>query len=197
VVSSDTDFVQLLAPNVKQFNGITDELLTLEGVFDAKGKPVNDKKTKQPKTIPDPAWLLFEKCMRGDTSDNVFSAYPGVREKGTKNKVGLREAFADREKRGYSWNNLMLQRWTDHNGAEHRVLDDYERNRTLIDLTAQPDEVKQVVDTAIRTQISHKDVGQVGTHFLKFCGKYELTKLSESAESIGRWLNKTYTGALN
>jgi 5'-3' exonuclease len=197
IVSSDTDFVQLLAPNVKQFNGITDELLTLEGVFDAKGKPVNDKKTKQPKTIPDPAWLLFEKCMRGDTSDNVFSAYPGVREKGTKNKVGLREAFADREKRGYSWNNLMLQRWTDHNGEEHRVLDDYERNRTLIDLTAQPAEVKQVVDTAIREQISHKDVGQVGTHFLKFCGKYELTKLSESAESIGRWLNKTYTGALN
>jgi len=67
----------------------------------------------------------------------------------------------------------------------------------LIDLTAQPDEIKLVVDTAIRTQISHKDVGQVGTHFLKFCGKYELTKLSESAESIGRWLNKTYTGALN
>ena len=91
----------------------------------------------------------------------------------------------------------MLQRWTDHNGEEHRVMDDYERNRTLIDLTAQPDEIKQVVDTAIRTQISHKDVGQVGTHFLKFCGKYELTKLSESAESIGRWLNKTYTGALN
>jgi hypothetical protein len=135
--------------------------------------------------------------MRGDSSDNVFSAYPGVREKGTKNKVGLREAFADREKRGYSWNNLMLQRWTDHHGEEHRVLDDYERNRTLIDLTAQPIEIKHVVDTAIREQISHKDVGQVGTHFLKFCGKYELTKLSESAESIGRWLNKTYTGALN
>ena len=197
VVSSDTDFVQLLAPNVKQFNGITDELLTLEGIFDAKGNLVNDKKTKQPKTVPDPAWLLFEKCMRGDSSDNVFSAYPGVREKGTKNKVGLREAFADRERKGYSWNNLMLQRWTDHNGEEHRVMDDYERNRTLIDLTAQPDEIKLVVDTAIREQISHKDVGQVGTHFLKFCGKYELTKLSESAESIGRWLNKTYTGALN
>ena len=197
VVSSDTDFVQLIAPNVRQFNGITDELITLEGIFDAKGNAVNDKKTKQPKTIPDPAWLLFEKCMRGDSSDNVFSAYPGVREKGTKNKVGLREAFADRDKRGYSWNNLMLQRWTDHEGAEHRVLDDYERNRTLIDLTAQPDEIKLVVDTAIREQISHKDVGQVGAHFLRFCGKYDLVKLSESADSIGRWLNKTYTGELD
>ena len=40
--------------------------------------------------------MLFEKCMRGDTSDNVFSAYPGVRTKGTKNKVGLIEAYEDK-----------------------------------------------------------------------------------------------------
>jgi 5'-3' exonuclease len=197
IVSSDTDFVQLLAANVTQYNGITDELLTLEGIFDAKGNPVNDKKTKQPKITPDPQWLLFEKCMRGDTSDNVFSAYPGVREKGTKNKVGLREAYADRGNKGYNWNNLMLQRWTDHNGQEHRVKDDYERNRILVDLTAQPDDVKAVVDQCIREQISHKDVGQVGVHFMRFCGKYELTKLSESAEQVSRWLNETYKGVLD
>jgi len=197
IVSSDTDFVQLLAPNVTQYNGIADELLTVEGIFDAKGNRVNDKKTKQPKTIPDPQWLLFEKCMRGDTSDNVFSAYPGVREKGTKNKVGLREAFGDRDRRGYSWNNLMLQRWTDHNGAEHRVLDDYERNCTLIDLTAQPDDIKTTVDSAICEQISHKDVGQVGVRFMQFCGKYELNKCSDAAEQFGRWLNETYKGVLN
>lgn len=197
IVSSDTDFVQLVSANVDQYNGITDELITLQGIFDAKGNPVIDKKTKQAKTTPDPAWLLFEKCMRGDTSDNVFSAYPGVREKGTKNKVGLREAYADRDRKGYNWNNMMLQRWTDHNGEEHRVLDDYERNRTLIDLTAQPDSIKHIVDTCIREQISHKDVGQVGSHFLKFCGKYELTKCSDSADQFGRWLNLTYKGALN
>ena len=197
IVSSDTDFVQLVAANVQQYNGITDELITLEGIFDARGRPVMDKKTKQPKSTPEPVWLLFEKCMRGDVSDNVFSAYPGVREKGTKNKIGLREAFADRDRRGYNWNNMMLQRWTDHNGAEHRVLDDYERNRTLIDLTAQPDTVKATVDACIREQISHKDVGQVGTQFLRFCGRYELTKLSEQAESVGRWLNLTYQGVIN
>jgi 5'-3' exonuclease len=197
IISSDSDFVQLLASNVTQYNGISDELLTLEGIFDAKGNRVNDKKTKQPKTIPDPAWLLFEKCMRGDSSDNVFSAYPGVREKGTKNKVGLREAFADKDSKGYSWNNMMLQRWTDHEGAEHRVLDDYERNRTLIDLTAQPDDIKTTIDTAIREQISHRDVGQVGVRFMQFCGKYELNKCSDAAEQFGRWLNETYKGVLD
>ena len=196
VISSDTDFVQLVSPTVKQYNGITDELITLEGIFDAKGRPVLDKKTKQAKACPDPAWLLFEKCMRGDSSDNVFSAYPGVREKGTKNKVGLREAFGDRDRQGYSWNNLMLQRWVDHNDEEHRVLDDYERNRVLIDLTAQPTEIKQQVDSAIAEQISHRDVGQVGVRFMQFCGKYELNKCSDAADQFGRWMNETYKGVL-
>jgi len=197
IISSDTDFVQLLAENVDQYNGITDELLTIRGIFDAKGKPVIDKKTKEPKVIPNPQWLLFEKCMRGDSSDNVFSAYPGVRVKGTKNKVGLTEAFEDRSKQGYAWNNIMLQRWTDPDGVEHRVLDDYERNRTLIDLTAQPVDIKQAVDDSICSMISHKDVGQVGIRFMKFCGKYELVKASESAEQYARWLNETYKGVLD
>lgn len=197
IVSSDTDFVQLVADNVDQYNGITDELITIRGIFDAKGQPVKDKKTKEAKSVPDPQWLLFEKCMRGDASDNVFSAYPGVRTKGTKNKVGLIEAFADRDKKGYNWNNLMLQRWTDHDGQEHRVLDDYERNRQLVDLTAQPSDIKRMVDQAIAEQISHKDVGQVGVRFMQFCGKYELTKCGDAAEQFGGWLNKTYQGVLN
>lgn len=197
IISSDTDFVQLVSENVSQYNGITDELITITGVFDARGNEVTDKKTKQPKKIPDPAWLLFEKCMRGDASDNVFSAFPGVRTRGTKNKIGLEEAFADRLGKGYAWNNLMLQRWTDHDGVEHRVLDDYNRNRCLIDLTEQPMDIKLQVDTAIREQLSHKDIGQVGSHFLKFCGKFELTKCSDSAEQFGRWLNATYQGELD
>ena len=197
IVSSDTDFVQLIAENVDQYNGITDELITLRGIYDAKGREVVDKKTKLPKTIPNPQWLLFEKCMRGDSSDNVFSAFPGVRTKGTKNKVGLQEAFEDKDKKGYNWNNLMLQRWTDHNGVEHRVLDDYERNCHLIDLTAQPQEIKDRVDSAIREQLSHKDIGQVGVRFMQFCGKYELNKCSEFSDQFGRWLNETYKGVLN
>jgi 5'-3' exonuclease len=194
IISSDTDFIQLLAPNVTQYNGITNEHHTLNGIFNDKGTRVKDKKTKEDKTVPDPKWLLFEKCMRGDTSDNVFSAYPGVRTKGTKNKVGLQEAFEDHDKKGYSWNNLMLQKWIDHNGEEHRVLDDYNRNVTLVDLTAQPEDIKHKVDTAIREQVSHKDIGQVGVRFMKFCGRFELNKASEQAEQYARWLNETYKG---
>ena len=193
IISTDTDFVQLIAPNVKQYNGVMETTITHEGIFDAKGKRVIDKKTQEPKAIPDPQWLLFEKCMRGDTSDNVFSAYPGVREKGTKNKVGLREAYGDRDLKGYSWNNLMLQRWTDHNGEEHRVLDDYERNRVLIDLTAQPTEIKTLIKETINTATAaDKNISQVGIRLIKFCNLYDLKKISDQAQAYAEPLNARY-----
>ena len=193
IISTDGDFAQLIAPNVKQYNGVQKVTITHEGYFDEKGKEVVDKKTKEPKSAPDPEWLLFEKCMRGDTSDNVFSAYPGVRKKGTKNKVGLQEAFEDRHSKGFNWNNLMLQRWTDHNGDEHRVLDDYERNRTLVDLTAQPQELKVYIDSAIEEQLESKTNGSmVGAKFLKFCGKYELNRIAEDVTKYAEWLQRGY-----
>jgi hypothetical protein len=181
---------------VHQYNGITNQFITLEGYHDEKGRLVVDKKTKEPKLLGDPQWHLFMKCMRGDSSDNVFSAYPGVREKGTKNKVGLTEAYADRHKQGFNWNNMMLQRWVDHNEVEHRVKDDYERNRVLIDLTAQPQEIKDLVDSRIRESVRIDTTPQVGIHFMKFCGKYELTKISDQAETYAKWLNSPYKGSL-
>lgn len=193
IISTDGDFAQLIAPNVKQYNGVMEVTTTHEGYFDANGKPVKDKKTGEAKGAPDPKWLLFEKCMRGDTSDNIFSAYPGVREKGTKNKVGLRDAFADRDSKGWAWNNLMLQRWTDHEGVEHRVLDDYNRNVTLCDLTAQPDNIKYIIKETIETATTAgKNIPQVGIRLMKFCAEFDLQKISEQVQSYAEPLNARY-----
>jgi 5'-3' exonuclease len=193
IISTDGDFAQLIAPNVKQYNGVSGVTITHEGYFDEKGKPVIDSKTKEVKSAPDPQWLLFEKCMRGDTSDNIFSAYPGVREKGTKNKVGLREAFADRESKGYNWNNMMLQRWTDHEGNEHRVLDDYQRNKLLCDLSAQPEEIKALIKQTIELAAQeNKNIPQVGIRLLKFCAEYDLKKISEQVQTYADPLNARY-----
>jgi 5'-3' exonuclease len=196
IVSSDTDFYQLLAPNVNQYNGISDELHTLKGILDHKGNLVKDKKTKEPKVIPDPKWILFEKCMRGDPTDNVFSAYPGVRTKGSSKKVGLQEAFEDMDRKGYSWHNMMLQRWVDHNGEEHRVLDDYERNVTLVDLTAQPDHVKMMMVTTIVEGMKPKDIPQIGVKFMKFCGKHQLVKIGDQATQYAEFLTAAYPEAV-
>jgi 5'-3' exonuclease len=197
IISSDGDYQQLLTERVKQYNGVAGHLITIDGVYDEKGKEVIDKKTNLPKQIGDVKFNLFEKCMRGDSGDNVFSAYPGVRTKGSKNKVGLTEAWEDRERKGFNWNNLMLQRWTDHEGVEHKVLDDYERNVHLIDLTAQPEDIKNTVDACIREGVRTTMVPQVGIHFMKFCGKHDLVKISEQAETYARWINKPYVGILN
>ena len=192
IISTDGDFAQLIAPNVKQYNGVQNVTITHEGYFDDKGKPVINKKTKEAKPAPNPEWLLFEKCMRGDTSDNVFSAYPGVRVKGTKSKVGLQEAFEDKESKGYNWNNLMLQRWVDHDGKEHRVLEDYQRNVTLCDLTAQPGNIKELIIATITENSKPKEVGQVGIKLMKFCAKHDLVRISEQVQSYSEPLNARY-----
>jgi 5'-3' exonuclease len=192
IISTDGDFAQLIAPNVRQYNGVSETTITHEGYFDTKGKTVIDKKTKEAKPAPNPEWLLFEKCMRGDTSDNVFSAYPGVRVKGTKNKVGLMEAFDDKGSKGFAWNNLMLQRWSDHNGVEHRVLDDYNRNVILCDLTAQPSDIRQIINETIEKNSIAKDISQVGMRLMKFCAKWNMQKVADQAASFSEPLNARY-----
>ena len=186
IISTDSDFHQLIAPNVKQYNGVAETLTTHEGIFDKKGKMVKDSKTGEPKDIPNPEWILFEKCMRGDSSDNVFSAYPKVR----KNK--LQEAFTDRSNKGFSWNNLMLQRWVDHEGKEHRVLDDYERNRQLIDLKAQPDDIKEIIKETIETNAVPKTVDQVGIRLLKFCQLYDMKRMVDSIQQYAEPFQARY-----
>jgi hypothetical protein len=130
--------------------------------------------------------------MRGDTSDNVFSAYPGVRTKGSKNKVGLTEAFEDRNSRGYAWNNLMLQRWVDHNGEEHRVLEDYQRNVQLCDLTAQPTEIKELIKNTIAVSRKAKEVTQVGIRMLKFCNTWDMKKIADNIQSYAEPFQAKY-----
>ena len=194
IISTDSDFEQMIASNVKQYNGVSEVTISHDGYFDSKGNRVKDKKTGEDKAPPDPQWLLFEKCMRGDTSDNVFSAYPGVRTKGTKSKVGLLEAFEDRNSKGFSWNNLMLQRWVDHEGKEHRVLEDYERNRRLIDLSYQPDDIKAIIKETIDQAIAaDKNISQVGIRLMKFCNLYDLKKIADQANLYAEPLNARYT----
>lgn len=189
ICSTDSDFYQLLAPNVTIENGVTNQTIRLDGFFDERGRPVKDKKTGEHKVPGDPEWILFEKIMRGDSTDNVFSAYPGVRTKSSKSKVGLLEAFGDRNDKGYAWNNLMLQRWTDHNGEEQRVLDCYERNKRLIDLKEQPEDIKQQIDSYLMS-IEPKNVTSVGGRLVKFCAKYELNEMMKHVNPLSELLNE-------
>ena len=186
IVSTDSDFYQLISPTVSLYNGMTNQIVTANGFYDEKDNPIIDKKTGQPKIAPDPEWLLFEKCIRGDSSDNVFTAFPKVR------KTKIKEAFDDRHNQGFIWNNFMLSKWTDHNGNDQVVKECYERNKQLIDLSKQPDEVRTDVLTEIVRAQNTKNVEQVGVRFMKFCNKYSLEKLAQNPTEHAQYLNKAY-----
>lgn len=185
IISTDTDFQQLVNDNVQLYDGVQGKLTTVDGIFDDKGKPFKGKEEK-----PDPEYMLFEKCIRGDKSDNIESAYPGCRKKGTKNKIGILEAFDDRHNRGYDWNNFMKQTWTDFDSNTHTVEECYERNKMLIDLHKQPDEIKNRIKSVINEKTSSpKDVRNVGIHFLKFCKTHELNNLQDNPDVFVKFLN--------
>jgi hypothetical protein len=102
------------------------------------------------------------------------------------------EAFQDRKTRGYNWNNLMLQRWVDHNGQEHRVLDDYIRNVKLCDLTAQPDDIKAIIKETINTHAVPKDITQVGIRMLKFCNAWDMKKIADNIQTYAEPFQAKY-----
>jgi len=138
-------------------------------------------------------WALFLKCVRGDKTDNIFSAYPGAREKGTKTKIGIREAFEDTNK-GYDWNNFMLQKWTDHEGVEQQVKERYEFNRSLIDLSLIPDNIKAECLQIIAEETGKKNVPavEIGVGFMKFCGKWALKRIGDASAAFMPMMKSKY-----
>ena len=217
IVSSDRDFFQLLSDNVKIYDGIRGWTITTEGYFDEDDKPVKTKKkvnstdkngAKIKKTVdvlmekPDPEYELFKKIIRGDSSDNIMSAYPGVRENGSSKKPGIREAFEDRNARGFNWNNFMLQEWNkiislDDSGnptmEKVTVSSEYQKNKKLIDLKEQPLELKAKMDDAIVDAINKPKVPLVGIHLLRFAEEMALNTIVKNPTEIANMFAAPYS----
>ena len=190
IVSSDKDFQQLLSENVIQYNGISKKIF----LTNSNKMTENLKLPKEWKFefIEDPEYVLFEKIVRGDLGDNVFSAYPGVRKKAGKDKPSINNAFADRYNKGFDWNNFMNQKWTDHNDEDHLVRECFDRNRMLVDLSAHPDEISKEIDNSILETVQKDAKTKIGWNFGRFCNEYELNQLSEKLEIFTRILSAGY-----
>jgi hypothetical protein len=189
VISSDSDFQQLVSENVKIYNGIVGLLYTHTGIYDKDGNIAKNKQGKD-MPIPDPEWILFEKCIRGDPGDNVMSSFPGVR------TTKLAEAFKDRHYKGFAWNNLMLSKWVDPDGVEHRVKDDYERNRILVDLGSQPADLQEKFDQSIIDSIILENKKQVGFALMHFCKIHGLVQIEKYVKDYSKCFSLPYTGHL-
>lgn len=199
MVTSDMDYVQLLAPNVSMYDAMNGYTITPLSITNDKGQNVkfslkNDGKIKyekpDPTFIPDGDWIeraLFMKIVRGDSGDNVPSVLPKVRQ------TRLEKVFEDRHNKGYEWNNFILSSWVDGFGESYDVKKLYERNTVLIDLTKQPQEIKDQMDFYIADKLCEpKERKNIGFHFMKFASRHELKQILDTNQQFIHFLSAPY-----
>ena len=197
IISVDSDFKQLVQGGVELFDPIRGILYSKGNIFVNDGKRFkntdtvvklhNEKwKVKLDKNgdpeVFDPKWELFEKCIRGDSSDNIRSAWPRV------TTVAMKKAFYGTE---LDWNNFINSTYGEGD-VKTSVRERYEQNRMLIDLTAQPQEIKDKIDEQIEIALNRPARHMVGSHFAKFCSRHGLINTMNQAEPISRILNAKY-----
>ena len=159
IVSNDKDYYQLQKHSgVKQWNPIN----ARAGWCD----------------VDDPKWALFEKCIRGESgasSDNIPSAFPKVR------TTRLQKAFGD----SYEWNQLMKEKVKDPLQGDKlvEVKELYERNKSLVDLEAQPLDIIEKMDFHIAEV--KKTPGEFQLfYFLQYLGRRKLMKVADHVDEF-------------
>lgn len=166
IVSSDGDFHQLHAPNVRQYNPVAKKWVIVD----------------------DPKFAIFVKCIRGETgrtSDNIPSAYPRVRIK------ELEKAFYGDT---FLMETIMQHKVPDIANLDKNEKpimsttgDLFNRNNHLMNLTEQPQEIIDIMDDIIKT--AQEDVNKFDMfHVLKWLGKNNLIKLGENIDHISKML---------
>lgn len=138
ILSTDGDMTQLL-----RFSNVQ--------VYDLHNKRMREE--------CDVDWFLFEKCIRGDKSDNVRSAFPGVR------TTRLKKAYED----PFEHTNIMETVWVDKEDKtkSYTVKDIYAENQMLMDLTKQPEHIKTMLTELIAMELMRES---------NICNKFSLGK---------------------
>ncbi len=162
VISADSDLAQLMKhDNVSLISPATDKEQATLTKFDN-----------------DPEYYLFQKCVRGDATDNIQSAYPRVR------STRIKEVYDDAlDGDGYKFVTFMKETWTDHEQRTWTVEEMFKHNQVLIDLEKQPSHIRELMDTTIKSEISTSKQFSY-FHILKFIGKYELVKIKDNIENF-------------
>lgn len=157
ILSGDKDFVQLLKfDNVRLINPDNSTERTVESVCG----------------VDDAEYFMFEKCFRGDTGDNVISAYPRIRsaklQKAWNGDVVLLNAILD-----HTWQMPLTEE-----GAgcrEMSVQQLFWENDLLMNLTSQPENIK-------------RDMVAAYAEAYETCGKYKHFDMLRHLSGLG--LNK-------
>ena len=154
VITADSDMLQLVMnPGVTVVSPATDKPQSLSEYFD------------------DPNYYVFMKCLRGDPTDNVQSAYPRVQSK------RIRKAYEDE----FEKVQLMKETWTNPDGITFVVEDLFAENELLIHLEKQPPDIRDLIEAVVMVSVAKKRQFSM-FHLLKFIGKYKLNRIKESLD---------------
>ena len=141
--------------------------------------PATDKPQSLAEYDGDPMYYLFQKCIRGDSTDNVQSAFPRVR------ATRIKAAYDD----PYEMTKLMKETWINENKEEFVVEDLFKENQLLIDLEKQPENIRMLIDETIEEELEkHKRFSMFD--ILKFIGKYKLKKIQETIDQYVNMLSR-------
>lgn len=142
-----------------------------------------DPDTGKFRSVEDAEYFMFEKAFRGDTGDNVMSAYPRVR------STRLQKAYKD----PFELNAILNEQWTFKDPETevvktYTVRDLYEENHTLMNLDRQPPEIKEIIASTIDE--AYTKVGKFSFfHFTKFCGQNQLEQIANTSETFAAVLD--------
>lgn len=165
ILSADKDYMQLLGK----------DNVTL--IDPASGKP----RSLVEEYNNDPNYFLFSKCIRGDASDNVISAYPRIRQ------TKIKEAYADEYVRQTVMQNVFKVIVNTDNGEikeqEFRTSDIFEENDFLMNLSSQPDCIRDLIKNTLESAELNRGKFNY-LKFLRFCTKYELTNIIDKVDSF-------------
>lgn len=174
ILSGDKDFVQLL----------TNEKIHLLNPDDGKERTVEGVCG-----VADAGYFMFEKCFRGDAGDNVLPALPRVRATKLHKAYGVVDGkvFADKAD-AFVLSNLLNSHWEfidPETGDKRDMLVEkmFEENNLLMNLTAQPDRIRTIINDVI----AHESTNHGKFDFFKFnqfLGKYELAQIAERASDF-------------
>jgi rRNA-processing protein FCF1 len=170
ILSGDKDFMQLLRR---------------DNIFLIDPDTGKDRRHAEKYANFDPDYFIFEKCFRGDSGDNVLPAYPRVRS--TKLEAAFKDELARANLMGSTWQFVDPETGSARDMSVRAL---WEENKLLMDLTAQPVDIRQLItETVDREVVQHGKFSLF--HFQKFCGKYGLKKVSESATDFAHMFSIT------
>jgi len=171
ILSGDKDFVgQLGNKNISLINPDDGHARTLEKVCG----------------VDSAEYFMFEKCMRGDSGDNVLPAFPRVR------KVKLHKAFGvignkvdPSQADAFEMSNLMNSTWEfiEPETGDKRIMSVqkmYDENNLLMNLSAQPAAIRERINEVVAHESENHGVFNF-FQFQKFLGKYELNAIAEKS----------------